>query len=224
MRTVCGLARLVQRLVGRRGRPVATVPAVRPLAGGRQPLLTDRIGEQRRAGVRLDQVDGTTCGSAVLVALSAWADPAETERLDSAPAGFGRRFDARQKQVHKESTRFWPQALGTSPWGMVGWLRRNAPAAGPYRVRLVDDMHAADVDDALAAAAKALAVGRPVPLLVGSFVPRHYVMALGLDGEAWRVYEPTSGEVRRLDLDLVRRRKLAGVLGFDRLHAVLLPA
>ena len=68
MRTVCGLARAVQTLVARR--PSAPVAAVRPLAGGRQPLLTDRIGEQRRGGAKLDQVDGTTCGSAVLVAVA----------------------------------------------------------------------------------------------------------------------------------------------------------
>lgn len=249
MRTVCGLARRVQRLAGRAGEPA--LAAVRPLAGGRRPLLTDRVGEQRRGGARLDQVDGTTCGSAVLVALAAWADPAESLRLDgehgdgehgdggagavaasaamSAATGlavdFGVRFDARQKQVHRESTRFWPQALGTTPWGMVRWLRRNAPGAGPYRVRLVDDASAVDVAAALRAADVALAGGRPVPLLVGGLVPRHYAMAVGPHHRGgWRVYEPGSGQVRVLDVDLVRRRALAAVLGFDRLHAVLLPA
>jgi hypothetical protein len=244
MRTVVGVA----RWIGSRAplRRAATAPAarVRPLAAGRRPLLSDRLGEQRRGGVRLDQVDGTTCGSAVLIALAAWADPAETQRLDGdqattastgsgvavgaqagVAAGFGARYDARQRQVHRQSTRFWPQALGTTPWGMVGWLRRYAPAAGPYRVRLVDDVSAADVDDALAAAGAALAMGRPVPMLVGSLVPRHYVMALGvLDDGRWRVYEPTSAHVRALDLRLVRERRLAPVLGFDRLHAVLVPA
>lgn len=242
MRTVCGAARWVRALVGRR-RVRASVAQVRPLAGGRRPLLTDRPGEQRRGGVRLDQVDGTTCGSAVLVALSAWADPAETARLDGARAegiaggaggvtagapagagvGFGARYDARQRQVHRESTRFWPQALGTTPWGMVRWLRRHAPGAGPYRVRLVDDVSATDLAVALGEAGVALAAGRPVPLLVGPLLPRHYCLALGLDGDRWRVYEPTSGQVRTLDLELVRRRRLTPVLGFDRLHAVLLP-
>ena len=144
-----------------RAGPVGAVPIavaeIRPLAGDRRLLVTDRLGDQRRGGARLDQVDGTTCGSAVLVALAAWADPAETLRLEGElsddqvaggagvqpaaglPIGFGARFDARQQQVHRESTRFWPQALGTSPWGMVAWLRRHAPGAGPYRVRLVDD-------------------------------------------------------------------------------------
>jgi len=218
------------------------VAQVRPLAGGRRPLLTDRLGEQRRGGVRLDQVDRTACGSAVLVALAAWADPAETARLDGAEAvsaatastatasrasvatGFGARYDARQREVHRQSTRLWPAALGTTPWGMVRWLRRYAPAAGPYRVRLVDDTSAADLDDALGQAGAALAAGRPVPLLVGALVPRHYVLALGVQGDGrWRVYEPTNGEVRALDLRLVRERRLAPVLGFDRLQAVLLP-
>lgn len=237
MRTVCGWGRRAQVLTGRGRGPVVPVAAVRPLAGGRAPLITDRLGLQTRSGAKLDQVDGTTCGSAVLVALAAWADPGETRRLDGGAAamtgsagagvtvGFGARYDARQREVHTASTRFWPQALGTSPWGMVAWLRRHAPGAGPYRVRLVDDTSAADVSAALDTVNATLAAGRPVPLLVGAFVPRHYCLALARDGaDAWRVYEPTSGEVRVVALDLVRSRSLAPVLGFDRLHAVLAPA
>ena len=271
MWTVCGFGRRVQRLVRRARRSAAPVPVaeVRPLAGGRRPLISDRLGDQRHLGAHLDQVDGTTCGSAVLVALAAWADPAELRLLEGGtgdagsgaaqrtrpdgdvpvgeppgrPAtpsgtaqalaraaaggvtvGFGARFDARQKQVHQESTRFWPQALGTSPWGMVRWMRRNASAAGPYRVRLVDDTSDTDVSRALAQAGAALAAGRPVPVLVGSIVPRHYCLALSSTRtNTWRVYEPTSGQVRELDLGLVRARALAPVLGFDRLHALLLP-
>lgn len=249
MRTVCGWARRVQTLVRTYRPAVAPVAAVRPLAAGRHPLLTDRLGEQRRAGVTLDQTDATTCGSAVLLALAAWADPAETERLDG-PAGtgspgaavggargtvagaapatgvsaaFAARFDARQRQVHRESARFWPRALGTPPWGMVAWLRRNVPSAGPYRVRLVDDASSADLTRVIDAVEVALRVGRPVPLLVGPLVPRHYVMAVGLREGGWKVYEPTSGEIRALDPGLIRRRALAPVLGFDRLHATFLP-
>ncbi len=248
MRTVCGWGRRAQMLVGGSGKgagSVARVAAVRPLAGGRAPLITDRLGLQTRSGVKLDQVDGTTCGSAVLVALAAWADPAETRRLDGDPGGgavsvagtgagsgaagvtvgFGARYDSRQRQVHRESTRLWPPALGTSPWGMVAWLRRHAPGAGPYQVRLVDDTSAVDVDATLAAVDAALTAGRPVPLLVGAFVPRHYCLVLSRDGaDAWRVYEPTSGEVRQVPLDLVRGRSFGRILAFDRLHAVLLPA
>lgn len=246
MRTVCGWGRQVQRLVGR-GRARSPVAAGRLPVGGRAPLLTDEVGRQIRGGVRLDQVDGTTCGSAVLVALAAWADPGEVARLDRPPggpgilggptAGFGARYDARQKQVHRESTRFWPQSMGTTPWGMTAWLRRYAPGAGPYRVRLLDDTAAGDVTAAIAEVDTALAAGWPVPLLVGPFVPRHYCLALAAEGGdtegggtegntaggVWRVYEPTSGEVRTVPVARIGSRTLAPLLGFDHLHAVLLP-
>lgn len=244
MRTVSGWGRWAVGLVSprsrRSGSPAGFTATGTARAAGR-PLLTDRLGRQQHAGAVLDQVDGTTCGSAVLVALAAWADPAEVERLEARSAGarsltgggFGAAYDARQKQVHRETNRFWPQALGTTPWAAVRWLHDHVPAAGRHRVRLVDDTSPADVDALIAAVGAALDAGRPVPLLVGSFVPRHYVMALGhekegrgaerADGDGWRVYEPTSGQVRPVDLAAVRARRLAPLLGFDRLHAALLP-
>ena len=98
------------------------------------------------------------------------------------------------------------------------------PAAGRHRVRLVDDTSAADVSDLIEVVGAALAAGRPVPLLVGAFVPRHYVLATRADDGGWRVYEPTSGQVRLVDLAVVRERRLGPLLGFDRLHAALLPS
>jgi hypothetical protein len=242
MRTICGFGRqvvgLASRLLPRRSSSPAGFSGS-ATATTRRPLLSDRLGPQQHAGVVLDQVDGTTCGSAVLVALAAWADPTELARLEEVPVGgqllatgptgadgFGPRYDARQKQVHRQTNRFWPQALGTTPWGAARWLRDHVPAAGRYRVRLVDDTSATDVEALISAVDTALAAGRPVPLVVGSFVPRHYVLALRGDGDSdgWRVYEPTSGQVRLLDHGAMRARRLAPVLGFDRLHAVLLPS
>src|SRR3954463_6395725 len=149
MRTVSGFGRQVgrglSRVRPRRSRAVALV-ASESSTVERRPLLSDRLGEQRHAGAVLDQVDGTTCGSAVLLALAAWADPAELTRLEAPGAGqsllgagFGARYDARQKQVHGETNRFWPQSLGTTPWGAVRWLRDHAPATGRHRGRLGGD-------------------------------------------------------------------------------------
>jgi hypothetical protein len=74
---------------------------------------------------------------------------------------------------------------------------------------------------------RALALGEQVPLLVGARLPRHYVLALCRDRAAgepcWRVYEPSSGEVRVVPVAAVREWRLARWLGFDRVHAVLLP-
>jgi hypothetical protein len=161
----------------------------------------------------------------VLLVLAAQADPWTALSLTAAPAGppFGEAFDAAQRRVHRESTRFWPRALGTSPWGMVGWLRRHAPGTGPWRVRLVDDTAPIDVDDVLAQVRRELDDGAPVPLLVGDGVPRHYVLALARGGDSWHVFEPTSGEVREVPCAAVRERRLAPLLGFDHLQAALLP-
>lgn len=229
VRTVSAIGRAAQRLVARPA-PVP-VAAVKVLSGERRPLIGEALGEQRHAGARLDQVDGTTCGSAVLLALTTWADPGELERLElreTGPGGvvrgFAARFDERQREIHAATNRFWPRALGTTPWGFLRWLHTHAPAAGRYRVRFVDDASPADVDTAVREVEAALAARRPVPLLVGSLVPRHYCLALRIaDDGTWRVYEPSSGTVRALDPGLVRARALAPVLGFDHLHVVFLP-
>jgi hypothetical protein len=193
--------------------------------------LVDGVpGAQYRLGARIDQVDATTCGTAVLLALATGADPLLALSLtapDDAPddqpddAGFGARFDRRQLLVHRQSTPCWPRALGTTPWGMTRWLARRATGVGPYRVRWAAG-HAliGEVD-------RALALGEAAPLLVGAKLPRHYVLALSRDDTAgepsWRVYEPGSGEVRVVPVAAVRERRLARWLGFDRVYCALLP-
>ncbi|GAA4554161.1 hypothetical protein [Pseudonocardia xishanensis] len=229
MRTIGALGRAWQRLVSR---PVVVpVAAVSALSGDRRPLVAEALGEQRHAGARLDQVDGTTCGSAVLLALATWADPAalaelEVRETDSAGIvrGFAARYDARQREIHRQTNRLWPRALGTSPWGFLRWLHRHAPGAGRYRLRWVDDASAADTELVIRQVEAALAARRPVPLLVGTAVPRHYTLALRIaDDGTWRVYEPTSGQVRALDPVLIRTGSLAPVLGFDHLQAAFIP-
>lgn len=196
-------------------------------------LLDDRETEQRRLGARIDQVDQRTCGTTVLLVLAAQADPVlagelTAPRHDESGRGFAERFDRRQRSVHRQSNRLWPRSLGTSPWGMTRWLRRHAAGVGPYRVRLVDDADPRDLAATLAATDAALDLGDPVPLLVGNRLPRHYVLALsrtapGRDEAGWRVFEPTAGEVRAVPAEAVTGHRLGPLLGFDRLHAVLLP-
>ncbi|MCW0214689.1 MAG: hypothetical protein OJJ54_15120 [Pseudonocardia sp.] len=229
MRTVSAIGSAAQRLF--RGSAPAPVAAVRSLNGPRRALVTDSLGEKRHEGAKLDQADGTTCGSAVLVALATWADSAALETLEvrgttasGMVEGFAARYDALQKEVHRQTNRLWPRMLGTTPWGFARWLRRNAPGVGRYRMRFVDDTSAADVDEIVRRVEAALGARRPVPLLVGSLVPRHYCLALRIsDDGTWRVYEPSSGSVRPLDPAAIRERRLAPVLGFDRLHTVFLP-
>jgi hypothetical protein len=193
--------------------------------------LVDGVpGGQDRLGARIDQVDATTCGTAVLLVLATGADPVLALSLtapDDQPddPGFGTRFDRRQLLVHRQSNLCWPRALGTTPWGMTRWLARRATGVGPYRVRWAAGRRAARL---VSEVDRALALGERVPLLVGARLPRHYVLALGRDdtaGEAaWRVYEPSSGAVRVVPVAAVRERRLARWLGFDRMYAALLPA
>src|SRR5690349_24793403 len=86
MRTVSGFGRQIGRVVSRlrpRRSASGALLAAATSTVERRPLISDRLGEQRHAGAVLDQVDGTTCGSAVLLALAAWADPAEVTRLET---------------------------------------------------------------------------------------------------------------------------------------------
>jgi hypothetical protein len=213
------------------GHPAAEVLALAERIAAHPPgwvaarlrLVDDELGPRYRLGARLDQVDATTCGTAVLVALATGADPLAALELTTPDddAGFGGRFDRRQQLVHRQSNLFWPRALGTSPYGMTRWLARRATGVGPYRVRWACGR--AGLERLVGEVDRGLAAGDPVPLLVGARLPRHYVLALGADSAGWRVYEPSSGEVRVVPVAAVRQRRLAPLLGFDRLYAALLP-
>ena len=169
---------LVRRGTAARGRESRGPPAGRAA----RPLIDDRLGEQRRGGARLDQVDGTTCGSAVLVALAAWADPAETRRLDGesgAVAAGGRRRPASRPGSAPATTparsrcTASPRGSGRRRWaprrgGWWRWLREHAaggravPGAAGRR-----HLPGGRRPPRSPRCGAALAAGRPVPLLVG---------------------------------------------------------
>ncbi|MDQ3990203.1 MAG: hypothetical protein M3291_13610, partial [Actinomycetota bacterium] len=173
--------------------PAPTPPVAPPWTDA---LVRRAAGQQRRDGVPVDQVDGTTCGAAVLVVLRAALDRGYRGTV-IAPRLEPGRFGAEQLLVHRQSTRWWPRALGTSPWGMAGWLRRTGVVS--LRVRLVDAADDTDLAAVVAEVDAALAAGWAVPLLVGSLVPRHWCLALpGRPEGGWLAYEPSSGSVRQV--------------------------
>ncbi|MEV1292052.1 hypothetical protein [Pseudonocardia sp. NPDC049635] len=168
-----------------------------------------RAGGLRPGTVLGRQVDGVSCGPSVLVVTAALTGAGW-------PGAVGARFPAAQRLAHRQANRFWPRALGTTPWGMRAWLHRHAPSAGRFRVRPATR----------AALGRVAAAGRPVPVLVGSRrLPRHWVLVLdaGTDGR-WRLYEPSSGQIRTIDPDSFRDGSAARSTGWPRAWAVLLPA
>src|SRR5690242_20275061 len=65
--------------------------------------------------------------------------------------------------------------------------------------------------------------GWPVAVLVGRFIPRHWVLVVGVTGHTLQCYEPSSGEVRPADVEAVRDSRLTG-LGYPRPFAFVLPS
>lgn len=164
------------------------------------------------AGLR--QRDGVTCGPTVAVVAGAMLDPAYRARLDTPDW-----FDAEQDRVHRLVNRFWPRRLGTTPSGVVRAINAHSPVR--YRWRLFGGLWPG-AGDGLADVLAAVRSGRPVAMLVGRFVPRHWVLLVGAGEGRLQSYEPSSGQVRELELTAVRRGGLTG-LGFPTPFAFVLP-
>ncbi len=205
---------------------LAALPTLSPRerAQVHHPLrLTPGADRLRFGTAAAAQVDGTTCGAAVLVLLAAAGDPTLTywlvtggslaghrpelvADLEDGP-GPAARFGALQESVHRRSTArellgllSWPRSLGTPPWGAARAARFPGVA---YRSVPVDDTRPDEVADVLARADRALAHGVPVPLYVGgdlsggpaAAVPRHVVLLTARTGDDWCVYDPSTGRL-----------------------------
>lgn len=165
------------------------------------------------AELNLRQRDGVTCGPTVAVVASALLDPGYEAAL-SDPAWFARE----QARVHAEVNRVWPRRLGTTPTGMARALSAHSSASVVrYRWRLFRGRR-----DRLTDVQRAVAAGLPVAMLIGRFIPRHWVLIVEAGGSVWQCYEPSSGRVRSVEVDAVRRSRLSG-LGYPRPFAFVLP-
>lgn len=144
------------------------------------------------------------------------------------------RWAALQLAIHESVTRRalglvpWPRAYGTPPW-RVNNLTRFAGLR--FRGVMIDDARADEVGALAAHARAALADGIPVPLYASgdsargldSVVPRHVVLLVGVDGDAFLVYEPSSGALHRLDLGAVGGGPVAALGNWNRVAWAVLP-
>jgi hypothetical protein len=165
--------------------------------------------------LRLRQRDSTTCGPSVAVVAGALVDPAHHRELKGSP----RWFDDEQLRVHAEVNRVWPRMLGTTPMGIARALTTRTQVRGVrYRWRLFRGRR-----DSLTDVLSEVEAGWPVAMLVGRFIPRHWVLIVGVQKDTLQCYEPSSGDVRPAALDAVRGSRLTG-LGYPRPFAFVLPS
>ncbi len=177
------------------------------------------------AAMHLTQRDGVTCGPAVAVVAGALLDPTYrgllTGRSDEAA---GRAwFAGEQGRVHDAVNRVWPRRLGTTPSGVARAISGHSARYGVrYGWRPADGLPGGRT--ALADVSAAVGAHWPVAMLVGNYVPRHWVLIVEAvsDRAAVRCYEPSSGQVRVVELTAIRDGALTNV-GFPRPFAFVLP-
>ena len=122
-------------------------------------------------------------------------------------------FDSEQGRVHRAVNMVWPRALGTTPAGMARALSAHGRR---YRWR------PAGVRDGLTDVCAAVESGWPVAMLIGSALPRHWVLLTEVDGATVRCYEPGSGRLVEVTVHDIRQARLTP-LGFPRPYAFVLP-
>lgn len=176
------------------------------------------------AALHLRQRDGVSCGPAVAVVAGALVDPTYCARLTSGRDGAAGRawFDWEQGRVHRAANRLWPRGLGTTPWGIAWAISVHSARRGVrYRWRPCWRRH-----DGMADVLGAVDAQWPVAMLVGNVIPRHWVLLVDRDAEAEpgvvQCYEPSSGQVRKVELSAIRGAALTNV-GFPRPFAFVLP-
>ena len=181
-------------------------------------------------GSRVRQTDETTCGSMVILMARAIADPLYTLYLttgdsndpaEATAARFHARLVTEEHRIHEATNTFWPQRLGSTPAGVSGELNRHADALGTrYDVRLIGRARG---NPALRDAVTAAQNGQPVPVLIGNWIPRHYVLLIGRDEGDLLVYEPTKGRVVRVGVQAFLDGSVSA-LAYQHVKAVITPS
>jgi hypothetical protein len=128
------------------------------------------------------------------------------------------RLKAEEQRIHDATNRVWPQALGTSPWGVVSELNRHG---AQYDWRVVDDTDRRCAGAALEAAVGAVDDGHTVPVLIGDGYPKHYVLLIGHEGENLVFYNPSGHVVQVSEADF--RTGNMSALGYRHVQAVVTP-
>jgi hypothetical protein len=160
--------------------------------------------------IRLRQRDRTACGPAVAVVAGSILDPHYGTELTS-----GSWFADEQDRVHRTANRVWPTFFGTTPAGIA----HAFSAFAPYRWRVFRGRRDDLVDVIISVGA-----GHPVGMLIGNFIPRHWILLIEVLGDEFRCYEPSSGEVRSVPFGAIRRSALdPAAVGFPRPFAFVLP-
>ncbi len=164
----------------------------------------------------LRQQDGITCGPSVAVMAGALLDPQYRAALSGPDRGRAW-FASEQRRVHAEVNRIWPRRLGTTPMGMTRALTAHSTAFGiRYGWRTFRGRR-----DRLADVLREVNDGWPVAMLIGSVIPRHWVLVVGAAGVRCRATNrhrvkcgPPLGDIQR--------SRLTG-LGYPRPFGFVLP-
>lgn len=150
----------------------------------------------------LRQRDGVTCGPSVAIVAGALLDADYGAPLRGADAV--RWFQAEQGRVHRSVNTVWPRTFGSTPAGMARALSAHGVR---YRWRVAGR--------SLPGVCEAVRAGYPVALLLGSVVPRHWVLITELAGADLRCYDPGAGRLVEVPIADVAAGRLRG-LGFPR--------
>jgi hypothetical protein len=173
------------------------------------------------AALHLRQRDGVTCGPAVAVVAGALLDPAYRSKLTRRGASARLWFDGEQGRVHDQVNRVWPRRLGTTPMGVASAMSVHSARYGVrYGWRLCRGLLGRR--DGLADVLAAIDAHWPVAMLVGNYLPRHWVLLVERSQDAVRCYEPSTGHVRVVELAAIRSAELTDV-GFSRPFAFVIP-